>query len=224
MNRRILLVEDDSSLAFVLKDALVHANYILDDFYNGKTALDSFKANYYDIAVLDVMLPVLDGFNLAKLLKAQDRQLPIIFLTARSAEEDKIKGFGLGADDYLTKPFSVEELKARIKAILYRSERKLSASIGHYQFDKASLTLTFGAQSNTLTQREADLLDYFVQHKNQLIKREDILKAVWGDDDYFMGRSLDVFISKIRKYLEADEQVCIKNYHGVGFKLECNKP
>jgi len=222
MKSRVLLVEDDHSLNFVLKDALQHADYAIDSFFDGQSALNNFKPQYYHVAIIDVMLPILDGFNLAKELKEIDSDLPIIFLTARSAEEDKINGFKIGADDYLTKPFSVKELLARLNVIIHRSGRQTQDKIGAFIFSDETLTLSKDELEINLTQREAALLKYFCQHKNQLLKREEILKAVWGDDDYFMGRSLDVFISKIRKYLEADESVSIKNHHGVGFKLTCD--
>jgi len=227
MPKKVLLVEDDSSLSFVLKDALVHANLHVDHYYDGQAAASAFKSNFYDIAILDIMLPVLDGFNLARQLKQKDQELPIIFLTARAGEEDKIKGFDLGADDYLTKPFSVHELLARVKAILNRTQNRSRGNnelaIGSFLLDYEKLALISNDKNNDLTQREADLLLYFIEHENQLLKREDILKAIWGDDDYFMGRSLDVFISKIRKYLEADDTVQLKNHHGVGFMLKCEK-
>jgi DNA-binding response OmpR family regulator len=222
MKSRVLLVEDDNSLNFVLKDALQYADYAINSFFDGQSALNNFKPQYYHVAIIDVMLPILDGFNLAKQLKQIDKELPIIFLTARSAEEDKINGFKIGADDYLTKPFSVKELLARLNVIINRSGRQTQDKIGAFIFSEETLTLSKDELEIKLTQREAALLKYFCQHKNQLLKREEILKAVWGDDDYFMGRSLDVFISKIRKYLEADKSVSIKNHHGVGFKLTCD--
>ncbi|MFQ3215003.1 MAG: DNA-binding response OmpR family regulator [Marivirga sp.] len=171
--------------------------------------------------MVDIMLPMVDGYQLVKHFKETDSMLPIIFLTAKSTEADKIKGFQAGADDYLTKPFSVEELHLRIVAILRRSNRVAQDILGKYVFSKGDLSLKMGELEVVLTQRECDLLLYLVKHKNNIVKREQILNSIWGDDDYFMGRSLDVYISKLRKHLEGDKDIQIKNYHGVGFKLIC---
>jgi DNA-binding response OmpR family regulator len=221
MCSRILVVEDDSSLAFLLKDTLVHKGFEVVNYYDGQTATELFKSGYFDLAIVDIMLPMVDGYQLVKHFKVVDPMLPIIFLTAKSTEADKIKGFQAGADDYLTKPFSVEELNLRITAILRRSNRIIHDVLGGYIFSKEDLSLRMDEVEVVLTQRECDLLVYLIRHKNSIVKREQILKAIWGDDDYFMGRSLDVYISKLRKHLDRDKAIQIKNYHGVGFKLIC---
>lgn len=221
MLNKLLIIEDDNSLAFLLKDSLTHRGFVVDNYYDGQQAKLNFKAQVYDLAIVDIMLPLIDGYKLAQYLKELDPLLPIIFLTARSSEEDKIKGFEIGADDYLTKPFSVEELHMRIKAVLNRSKRPQQNTLGKFIFLKEDLSLRLEETELNLTQRECDLLHFLVSHKNSVVKREQILKTIWGDDDYFMGRSLDVYISKLRKYLSADQNIQIKNYHGVGFKLVC---
>lgn len=223
---KILYVEDDLSLAFVTKDNLEMRGYEVLHHENGKEALAAFKAQRPDICVLDVMLPDLDGFMLAKEIRQLDAEIPIIFLTSKAQKEDKINGLKLGADDYLTKPFSIEELDLKIQIFLKRS--KISSPemadnrcirIGNYRFDIDNLTLVFGEEKQSLTKREADLLAMFCRHKGQVLKREEILREIWGTDDYFAGRSLDVFISRLRKYLKADPRIAIENLHGVGFKL-----
>ena len=219
MQPKILIVEDDASLGFLLKDSLTHEGFVTQLFNDGALAREAFRPSFFDIAVIDVMLPSMDGFELVSQIKQVDPDLPVIFLTAKSTKEDKLKGFGIGADDYLTKPFSVEELYMRIQAILKRTQRSSSEQIGTYLFLAADLLLKRNENEVSLTQREGDILLYLLKNKNQVVKREAILKAIWGEDDYFMGRSLDVYISKLRKYLSSDESVEIKNIHGVGFKL-----
>jgi DNA-binding response OmpR family regulator len=222
---QILYVEDDLSLGFVTKDNLELRGYLVRHCENGKDALAAFKAQRPDVCVLDVMLPDLDGFSLAKEIRQLDSEVPIIFLTSKSQKEDKINGLRLGADDYLTKPFSIEELDLKIQIFLKRS--KVSAPptatntyyIGSYLFDMDNLLLINGDSKQLLTKREADLLALFCRHKGSVLKREEILQEIWGTDDYFAGRSLDVFISRLRKYLKADERIAIENLHGVGFKL-----
>jgi DNA-binding response OmpR family regulator len=223
---QILYVEDDLSLGFVTKDNLELRGYVVRHCENGKDALTSFSAQRPDICVLDVMLPDLDGFSLAKAIRQLDKDVPIIFLTSKSQKEDKINGLRLGADDYLTKPFSIEELDLKIQVFLKRSKVSTSNTaspntyhIGNYLFDTDNLLLINGSTKQLLTKREADLLALFCKHKGRVLKREEILQEIWGNDDYFAGRSLDVFISRLRKYLKADEQIAIENLHGVGFKL-----
>ncbi|MCS7018543.1 MAG: response regulator transcription factor [Cytophagales bacterium] len=223
---RVLYVEDDLSLAFVTIDNLEMRGYQVIHCQDGKTALTAFKAQQPDICVLDVMLPDLDGFTLAKAIRQLSVEIPIIFLTSKSQKEDKIYGLKLGADDYLTKPFSIEELDLKMQVFLKRSKVSLSSinekqyvRLGSYLFDVDNLLLIHGEEKQSLTKREADLLALFCRHKGNVLKREDILREIWGTDDYFAGRSLDVFISRLRKYLKADERIAIENLHGIGFKL-----
>lgn len=225
MSAKILLVEDDPSLGFVVKDNLTHKGYELTLCANGEEGQAAFDAGNFDLCVLDVMMPKKDGFSLAKAIREKNTQIPILFITAKSMLEDKITGFNAGGDDYIVKPFSIEELCLRIEVFLRRSmaqEPKLESifPLGNFQFDCANLVLQHATGSKTLTQKEADVLKLLCENKDRVLKREEILKAVWGDDDYFMGRSLDVFISKLRKYLKEDPGVEIVNYHGVGFRLE----
>lgn len=222
---KILLVEDDDSLGFVVKDNLEQEGYQIDLQTTGKLGQNAFQKNQYDICILDVMLPEMDGFTLAEYIRGTDNQVPIIFLTAKSLKEDRIKGLKLGADDYLTKPFSIEELILRIEAILKRTGKKTLQNInthilGKYTFDTKNLKLYFNEVSQDLTHRESDLLNFLVQNKNETIPRDKILIAIWGDDDYFKGRSLDVFITRLRKYLNQDPSIKLTNVHGVGFRLD----
>lgn len=228
---RVLLVEDDESLGFVVKDNLELRGFEVDLQQDGLSAKGRFAEKEYDICVLDVMLPKMDGFTLAEEIRRVNHKIPIIFLTARSMKEDRIRGFKLGGDDYLTKPFSVEELILRIEVFLRRSQgtegdggasaTQDTYNIGQYVLNYRNLQLYFGNQEEkSMTQREADLLRLLVENKNNLVKREFLLTQLWGDDDYFKGRSMDVFISRLRKYLKKDPSVQIKNVHGVGFRLE----
>jgi len=193
---------------------------------NGKQGLDLFKDNTYDICIFDVMLPEMDGFALAKLIRTVDTEIPIIFLTAKSQKENKIEGLTLGADDYITKPFSIEELLLRIKVFLKRNkitnkEESDLLSVGSFRFDYANLKLMSDETAKNLTQKEGDLLSLLISNKNNIIKRSAILEKLWGQDDYFLGRSMDVFISRLRKYLKADSSIKLENIHGVGFRLNC---
>ena len=222
---KILLVEDDDSLGFVVKDNLEQEGYEIDLQVTGKAGQKAFQQNQYDIFILDVMLPEMDGFTLAEYIRSTGSDVPIIFLTAKSLKEDRIKGLKLGADDYLTKPFSIEELILRVEAILKRTGKKTATnlavhSLGKYSFDTKNLKLIFEEKALDLTHRESDLLTFLVQHKNETLSRDKILIAIWGDDDYFKGRSLDVFITRLRKYLAQDPTVKLTNVHGVGFRLE----
>ena len=224
MKAKILYVEDDDSLSFITKDQLEMEQYEVMHCANGKDAWNMFKKNEFDLCLLDVMLPQLDGFELAKKIRGVSKHIPIIFLTAKSMVEDKMEGFLLGGDDYVNKPYSFEELKFRIEVFLRRRKiiedaPKESLSIGKYLFDYANLDLSIGGQSKGLTQREADILYYLAKRPNQVIRRSDILEDIWGKDDYFYGRSLDVFISRLRKYLNEDPEISIENVHSVGFKL-----
>lgn len=224
----ILYVEDDLNLAFVTKDNLVLEGFEVIHCENGKNALIAIEKTKFDLCVLDIMLPMIDGFEIAKVMREKDHNIPIIFLSAKSLPEDKIKGLKLGADDYITKPFSIEELILKIKVFLKRSAIKVDKpnkqaiqKIGKYQFDFENLQLCYKQNQINLTNKEASLLHLLFIRQNQIIKREEILMLIWGDDDYFLGRSLDVFISRLRNYLREDKSIKIENIHSVGFRLNC---
>lgn len=223
MPKKILLVEDDESLGFVTKDSLESRGYQVKLSVDGEAALSLFDAQHFDICLLDIMLPKLDGFSLAAQIRAKDKNIPIIFLTAKSLQKDKLAGFELGGDDYITKPFSLDELVFRIEVFLKRKSNEghptVNQTIGSYTLNLNNHALEKGEEIKKLTRREAEILNFLLERKGELVKREDILLALWGDDDYFKGRSLDVFISKLRKYLKSDPTVDIENFHGVGFKL-----
>ncbi len=223
----ILYVEDDETLSFVTKDHLETKGYDVFHFPNGQLALDALDSIEYDLALLDVMLPEMDGFTLAGHIREKNQEVPILFLTAKAMMDDRLQGFKLGGDDYITKPFSMEELLMRIEVFLRRRKlHEVNAEqkfvIGKFTFDYANLQLKDAEGESTLTQKEADLLQYFAIHPNRVLKRANILTEIWGDDDYFLGRSLDVFISRLRKYLKTDESIKIENVHGVGFKFLCD--
>ena len=226
---RILLVEDDESLGFVTKDNLESAGYQVNWSRHGREGMEAFSHGKYDLCILDVMLPKLDGFSLAKHIRKEDEFVPILFLTARSMEEDRLRGFEIGGDDYITKPFSIRELLYRVEVFIRRSDsiQGFNAQpqgrllIGEYEFNPRDLELRIADEAITLTKMEADLLSMLVENKNALVQRSDILVRIWGEDDYFKGRSLDVFISRLRKYLQKDERIRIQNHHGVGFSLVC---
>lgn len=224
---KILYVEDDVNLSFVTKDNLEEEGFEIVHFLDGKEAWRAFKKEKFDLCLLDVNLPELDGFTLAEKIRTQNNQIPIIFLTAKTMQDDKIAGLKIGGDDYISKPFDIEELTLRIKVFLKRnliSESTISSDvfiIGSYEFCFSQLTLKSNTQEHKLTHREAEVLKFICDRKNQVIKREDILKAIWGRDDYFLGRSLDVFITRIRKMLSSDPSIKIENVHGVGFRFLC---
>ena len=224
MKAHVLYVEDDESLGFVTKDNLELEDYKVTHCLNGQDAINTIETEKFDLIILDVMLPDVDGFTIAKKIREHDTETPIIFLTAKSLKEDKIHGLKIGADDYITKPFSMEELTLKIDVFLRRSKGTAQThngylSIGAYQFNYHNLDLSFIDSTRRLTQREADLLKYLIINKNKVLKRGEILEAIWGRDDYFLGRSLDVFISRLRKYLDEDKAIQIENIHGVGFKF-----
>lgn len=229
--KKILLAEDDTDFANVLKQYLELYHYQVTWAENGEIALDYFKNQAFDICVFDVMMPKLDGFTLAEKIIKLNPEIPFIFLTAKKLKEDKIIGLKLGADDYIVKPFEAEELILRLQNILKRSQQKALSTlsseiqIGIYLFDTKRLTLKTNNQNQQLTEKEAGLIHYFYAHKNQLLKREQILKAIWGNDDFFSGRSMDVYISKIRKYLKDDSTISIESTRNIGleFKIENNK-
>ncbi|TAF65566.1 MAG: DNA-binding response regulator [Cytophagales bacterium] len=222
---KIFLVEDDTNLGFVMKDNLEINQYEVNWQTDGQTAWQVFQQTQFDICILDIMLPNKDGFSLATDIRKLNADIPIIFVSAKSMKDDKLKGFKIGADDYLTKPFSIEELLARIEVILKRSQKTTKNTpitphqIGNYHFDFKNLQLTLGQTTKNLTLKEAELLKLFAENLNQVLERDRILNQLWGDDDYFTGRSLDVFISRLRKYLKDDPKIEIQNIHRVGFKL-----
>lgn len=221
---KILYAEDDETLAFLTKDNLELNGYDVFHCPNGENCLEQFKSGSFDICILDIMMPKIDGFELASAIRQIDSEIPIIFLSAKTLKEDRIKGLRLGADDYLVKPFSIEELLLKIEIFLKRSQKKVlpeknSYTVGAFQFDAENYTLSKGSSKTVLTQREAELLKLFLDNKNTVLKREQILTALWGTDDYFMGRSLDVFISRLRKLLSEEDGIQIENLHGIGFKF-----
>jgi len=220
---RILYVEDDLSLKFVTQDQLEKRDYTVVSCVNGIQALEVFKKEVFDLCVLDVMLPEMDGFELAKKIRETNKHIPIIFLTARSMQEDKLEGLSLGADDYITKPFNIEELSLKIQIFLKRklvnNTIKNLYKIGDFVLDIKEQKLTIEGLVKKLTIKETKLICMLVQNANTITKRENILINLWGKNDYFLGRSLDVFISKLRKYFKADPTVKIENIRGVGFKL-----
>lgn len=223
MTSRILLVEDDESLGFVVRDNLIHRGYQVSLCPDGPSGFAMFSQETFDLCILDVMLPKMDGFELAENIRQNDQSIPILFLTAKSMQEDKILGFQAGGDDYIVKPFSMDELVYRIEVFLKRREINGTIQdvhqIGSISIDPIQMGIIHGGILIKLTRRELELLQFLTNRQNQIVKREDILKALWGDDDYFKGRSLDVFISKLRKCLKIDPTIDIENYHGVGFKL-----
>lgn len=220
----LLYVEDDESLSFVTKDNLEINGYEVTHTLNGQEALQIIERKAFDLYILDVMLPDVDGFSIATAIRKKDMETPILFLTAKSLKEDRIHGLKLGADDYITKPFSIEELLLKIEIFLKRNKITIpvtqkTVAFGRYQLNHPNLELSNNGTTRRLTQREADLLKYFIDRKNQVLKRSDILESIWGENDYFLGRSLDVFISRLRKYLKDDPQLKIENVHGVGFQF-----
>lgn len=221
----ILLAEDDPGLGFVIQDTLKEQGYTVHLCRDGNEALMQFNNQPYDLCILDVMMPKKDGFQLAADIRKLNTDIPMVFLTAKGLIEDKVRGFKVGADDYITKPFSMEEFLLRIEAVLRRSSGVVVEVhnpiyyIGTYKFDPENFELTGPVSSKTLTRKEAGILKLLCERKNQVIERELLTTMVWGDDSYFVGRSLDVFITKLRKYLSDDASVSISNIHGVGFKL-----
>ena len=226
-NIRILLAEDDSNLGNLLRNYLRVKNFETDLYVNGIRALESFTKEQYDICILDIMMPEMDGIFLAKEIRKINPSIPVIFLTAKSLKEDILEGFRSGADDYITKPFSMEELLYRIQAILKRTagttaRKKIDIyAIGAYRFDPLKQLLTIRDQTIKLTTKESELLEILCQHSNEILERNFALKAIWIDDNYFNARSMDVYITRLRKYLIKDPAVKILNVHGKGYKLIC---
>ncbi len=221
---RILLAEDDENLGSLLQEYLQARNYETDWLTNGEKAFKAFEKNHYDICVLDIMMPVKDGFTLASDIRMRDSDIPIIFLTAKALKEDVLEGFTRGADDYITKPFSMEELIFRIEAILRRTKgggdrNEDCYELGDFTFDTQKQSLTIGDHTQKLTTKETDLLKLLCNYKNRVLERNFALKAIWIDDNYFNARSMDVYITKLRKYLKPDPRVQIINVHGKGYKL-----
>lgn len=220
---KILYAEDDETLAFLTKDNLEN-HYDVTHCTDGELCLEAFKKEEFDLCIFDIMMPKMDGFDLAEKVRQLNSDVPIIFLSAKTLKEDRIKGLRLGADDYLVKPFSIEELLLKIEIFLKRSQKSVATeksqyTVGKYQFDHKNYLVFTDSEKKSLTQREAELLKLFLDNKNIVMKREEILKSLWGNDDYFMGRSLDVFISRLRKILANEKGISIENLHGIGFKF-----
>mgnify|MGYP000845970296 FL=1 len=224
---KILLVEDDRNLGNLLKDYLLAKGFDTTLEVDGDKGLKAFSAATYDMCVLDIMMPIKDGFTLAKEIRNTDKNIPIIFLTARSLKEDKLEGFRSGGDDYITKPFTMEELLARIQAVLRRTKvgaanapaDKKIFTIGKYQFDYDHSLLKGPAGDHKLTSKESELLRMLSENTNSVLERTVALNHIWKDDSYFNARSMDVYITKLRKYLKEDSSIEIVNVHGRGFKL-----
>ena len=226
---KILFVEDDPNLSMIIQDYLEMIGYAVDHAADGNKGLELFISNSYQLVILDIMMPKKDGFTVAKEIRESNSLVPIIFLTAKNLKEDRIKGFQVGCDDYITKPFSTEELSLRIKAILKRcvimeqtpvEVLNNPVPIGRFVFDSFNMTLTIDNSERILTRKESGLLKLLCANINNLLPREVAMEIVWGENDYFIGRSMDVFIAKLRKYLKPDPNVKISNVHGIGFKLE----
>ncbi len=222
---KILLAEDDENLGSLLREYLEAKSYDTHWLTDGEKAYKSFEKNKYDICILDIMMPVKDGITLAKEVRMVNPEIPIIFLTAKSMKEDVLEGFSVGADDYMTKPFSMEELIYRIEAILRRTHgsgqqhRQTEFEVGRYHFDANKQLLTLEGKSVKLTTKESELLQLLCNNANSVLERNFALKSIWLDDNYFNARSMDVYITKLRKYLKDDPSVEILNIHGKGYKL-----
>jgi len=223
---KLLLVEDDQSLGFLMTDFLASKGFEITLCKDGLTGLQTFSTQVFQFAILDVMLPGMDGFTLARKIREKQSDIPIIFVTARSMKEDKIKGFSLGIDDYITKPFDEDELFCRIQAILNRVDNTRllgeedKIQIGNYNYDFHNQSLTLHESCRRLTVRENAVIYLLIQNAGQIVRREMILKNIWGTNDYFSGRSLDVYISKLRKYLQDDPAIIIENIPKVGFLFQ----
>lgn len=221
---RILLAEDDDNLGLLLNTYLKSKGYAVELTRNGKLAFEAFVAKPFDFCIFDVMMPEMDGYTLAKEIRETDKKIPILFLTAKSLKEDKLEGFSAGADDYLTKPFSMEELVARIEAIMRRVEKPQVQTdeivrVGKIAYEPQLRMLHLSTGPKKLTTKENQLLELLVRNENEILDRNATLRAVWGDDNYFNGRSMDVYIAKLRKLLKEDPSIEIMNVHGKGFKL-----
>ena len=224
----ILLAEDDQNLGIILSEYLSNKGYSVDLHRDGAQALKAFDKKQYHFCIFDVMMPVMDGFNLAKHIRKQNGEVPILFLTAKSMREDRIEGFKIGADDYLTKPFSMEELLLRVEAIMKRVKGQVKVEfdkenhiykVGHFDFDANKQKLNLNNEEQKLTSKESQLLEILVRSKNQVVGRSEALNEIWGDDSYYNSRSMDVYVTKLRKYIKSDSELEILNIHGKGFKL-----
>lgn len=221
---KIFLAEDDHSLSELMKDALEDEGYTVDVFSDGQEAINNFDKNKYDICLLDIMMPVKDGFMVAKKIRQQSDIMPILFISTKNLEEDKIKGYQTGADDYITKPFSMKELLLKMDVFLRRTrkmyyENKQEYRLGKIYFSFTDLKLVSPDGEFAMKQKEADLLKFLCEHANRVLKRDEVLLAVWGKDDFFLGRSMDVYMTKLRKYLKADPDVVIETIHGLGYRF-----
>ncbi|MDT8401073.1 MAG: response regulator transcription factor [Bacteroidales bacterium] len=220
---KILLVEDDLSFGSVLKSYLEINDFTVEWVDDGKNAIPAFRKGQFNLCILDVMLPNVDGFTIASEIRAINRTIPLIFLTAKKLKDDVLHGYGLGADDYITKPFDTDILLAKIKAITSRREgmKRISddIKIGKYTFNTKIRSLKSGQEERKLSPKEAQLLELLAQSPNSLVSRETALKTIWGSDDYFTARSMDVYVTKLRKYLSGDSNISIKNIHGAGFQM-----
>ena len=222
-NPKILYVEDDETLSFITSDNLKRKGFDIVNETDGLKAFERFTSETFDICLLDVMLPKMDGFDLAHKIRSVNKEIPILFITAKTLPEDRIKGLLIGADDYIVKPYNIEELTLRIKVFLKRKKISNSESevqklvIGKTIFDVENLKLIVNKKENNLTYREAELLKFLIENKNIVLTRERILNVLWGENDYFAGRSLDVFITRLRKYFKNNPEISIENKHGVGF-------
>ncbi len=227
--RNILLVEDDKNLGYVVKDFLELSGYEVQLEENGEKGWEAFAAGNFHMCILDIMLPLKDGFTLAEDIRRTDPHVPIIFFTSKNLTEDKIKGLRLGGDDYITKPFSIDELLARIEALFRRVDgwssrpQQTQFQIGRYTFDFTNSSLVLDGVETSLSRKENELLRMLCEHKDQVLKREKALKQIWGENDYFLGRSMDVYIAKLRKKLKKDPSISITNLHGIGFKLKSTR-
>ena len=223
---RILLLEDDLNLGLIVEESLTKAGFNVCLVRDGKAGLDTLESSSFDLCLVDVMMPVMDGFTFARQVRNRTLDMPLIFLTARSLIKDKTEGFNIGCDDYLTKPFSMDELLLRIEAVLRRSGHavataELSATLvlGFYIYNTKARTLQYDNETRKLTDKEADLLELLYRHRNQILDRSAALLSIWGDDSYHRGRSMDVFVSRLRKYLAEDSRVELRTVHGQGLKL-----
>ena len=223
---KVLLAEDDKNLGNILKNYLIAKGYETKLYVNGKEAWEAYSSEDFNFTIIDVMMPVMDGFTLAEKIRENNKEIPMLFLTAKSLQEDKLKGFNIGADDYITKPFSMEELLARMEAILRRTSEKEEAledqrqfKIGIFNFDYDRQILKTENKEHKLTSKESDLLRLLALNANDTLDRSEALKKIWHDDSYFNARSMDVYIAKLRKYLKDDPDIELINVHGIGFKL-----
>jgi two-component system OmpR family response regulator len=223
---KIFLVEDDLSFGSVLKSYLEINDFSVTWIDDGKYAIDRFRKEQFDLCILDVMLPNVDGFEIAEGIRELNTEISLIFLTAKKLKTDVLTGYGIGADDYITKPFDTDILLAKIKAIIGRNAQGKNTGdiihVGRFVFNRKLRTLVDGDEEKKLSPKEAQLLDLLAERPNSLLSREIALKTIWGSDDYFTARSMDVYITKLRKYLAADASIQIKNIHGAGFQMVIN--